>query len=396
VESSSHPRDPLGASANKLRVLFVTHSFPPAGRPLDNVGGMQRVAADLHAALGMHPRVTLTTLALRSAARWYELRTFPFLVRLTWDLARRVRTDSADVVLFSSMVTGVMSAMAARRPRAHMAAIAHGRDVTLERALHQRVWLPRSFRALDALMPVSSATAQALTDRGAEPARVHVVPNGIDPGRFTAPPARSLARSAVEGDLGLPPGALLLLAVGRQVRRKGIAWFTASVIPRLGPEVHLVVAGEGPEVEAIREAADTAGVAGRIHLLGRVSEERLATLLAGADLFVMPNVPVPGDMEGFGVVMLEAGLAGLATVASDLEGIRDVITDGANGHLVPPLDAAAFAECIARYAGDRDALERLSASAREHVVSTFSWSAVAEQYVLVLESIVRSPTRYRS
>jgi phosphatidylinositol alpha-1,6-mannosyltransferase len=116
----------------------------------------------------------------------------------------------------------------------------------------------------------------------------------------------------------------------------------------------------------------------------------LSELRAAADLFVMPNIPVAGDMEGFGVVMLEAGLAGLATVASDLEGIRDVITEGVNGHLVSPLDATAFAGRIRHYVEDRDALARLSGAARRHVVSTFAWPAVADRYVSVLEDVVRS------
>jgi phosphatidylinositol alpha-1,6-mannosyltransferase len=145
-------------------------------------------------------------------------------------------------------------------------------------------------------------------------------------------------------------------------------------------------------MEAIRTAANSAGVAERVHLLGRIGETPLRRLLAAGDLFVMPNIPVAGDMEGFGVVMLEAGLAGLPAVASDLEGIRDVVLEGVSGHLVPALDAAAFADCIRRYDVDREALSRLAASARDHVRRTFTWPAVADQYVGVLERLVGSST----
>jgi phosphatidyl-myo-inositol dimannoside synthase len=61
----------------------------------------------------------------------------------------------------------------------------------------------------------------------------------------------------------------------------------------------------------------------------------LNTCYAAADLFVMPNIPVEGDMEGFGIVLLEANRAGVPAVASDLEGIRDVIEPGENGYRVP-------------------------------------------------------------
>jgi phosphatidylinositol alpha-1,6-mannosyltransferase len=189
--------------------------------------------------------------------------------------------------------------------------------------------------------------------------------------------------------LSLPPDALLLVAVGRQVKRKGVAWFVANVLPRVG-NARLAIAGEGPEMDAIREAAAQAGVSARIHVLGRIGETELRRLLVAGDLFVMPNIPVPGDMEGFGVVMLEAGLAGLPTVASDLEGIRDVVSEGANGHLIPPLNADAFAERLSHYDADRAALARMADSARSYVARTFTWPAVADQYVGVLERLVDS------
>jgi phosphatidylinositol alpha-1,6-mannosyltransferase len=220
-----------------------------------------------------------------------------------------------------------------------------------------------------------------------------VVPNGIDAGRFADLPPRAEARAEVEATISLPAGALLLVGVGRQVRRKGTAWFVQQVMPRLPDDVHLAIAGEGPEEEAIQQAAASSDVHARVHLLGRVTEQELRSLLVGGDLFIMPNVPVAGDMEGFGVVMLEAGLAGMATVGADLEGIRDVITEGVNGHLIAPMDAGAFAGCIRRFDEDRNALLTLSASARSHVVSTFTWPPVADRYVGVLERLVSESSR---
>jgi glycosyltransferase involved in cell wall biosynthesis len=378
------------AAGSPSRVLFVTHSFAPHGRPLANVGGMQRVATELHAALDRHPRVALDTLALRSTARWYEARTAPFLARLLLRLPARARREGTDVLLFSSMVTAVLApALRRRLPGVRLAAIVHGRDVTLDVNAYQR-WLPRAFAALDVVLPVSSATAEACVARGADPARIRVVPNGIDTRRFAALPAHREARAALDRQLGLPGDALLLVSVGRQVKRKGTAWFVRDVLPLLPPSVHYAVAGDGPEDEAIREAVAAGGAGERVHLLGRVTDDELGTLLGGGGLFVMPNVPVPGDMEGFGVVMLEAGLAGLPIVAADLEGIRDVVREGINGHLVPSLDAPAFVDAVTRYAADREGLARFAERARSYVEGTFAWPAVAERYVGVLEETVGS------
>ncbi|CAN5663050.1 glycosyltransferase family 4 protein [soil metagenome] len=382
-----------------MRLLYVSHSFPPPGRPLANVGGMQRVATELHDALASHPEVRLSSLVLRSSWRWTHLRVVPFGLRALRRIPKRVEAERIDAVLFSSMVTAALAVPLRRMLPAHgvvLAAIPVGRDVTLPVAPYQ--WLvPRMFRALDAVFPISHATAEECLARGAAPEKVRVIPCGVDLARFPAPVDRRAMRrelpSAIVGNAALPGGALLLFSVGRQVERKGFAWFVDQVMPRLPANVHFWLAGEGPATPEIRAAIASRGLEPRVRLLGRVSDERLKTLYRGADLFMMPNVPVPGDIEGFGVVMLEAGLSGLPVVAARIEGIQDVIREGENGHLVRSGDANAFADHILRYHEDRPALERLSRSAARYTADTFGWAAVADQYVGALRAL--RPSRPR-
>jgi phosphatidylinositol alpha-1,6-mannosyltransferase len=101
----------------------------------------------------------------------------------------------------------------------------------------------------------------------------------------------------------------------------------------------------------------------------------------------MPNVPVEDDMEGFGIVLLEAGQCGTPAVAAQLEGIQDVITDGVNGHLVPPEDPAAFVEAIEAYRGRPEALAAAAQRAIDHTEATFGWPAVAGTYLSVLRTL---------
>lgn len=370
-----------------MRLLFVSHSVPPAGASLSNIGGMQRVAADLYRALGEHPEVELDALLLRTSWRLTHVLTGPFLGRLLVEIPRTVRRYGIDVVLHSSMVTASAMIPVQGKLRAYgarTAAIVHGRDVTLPNPVYQRL-VPRVFGAVDLVLPVSRATGEACLQRGLTPEKLRVIPNGIDMDRFEAPVDRATAREkfAAEG-YGLPEDALLLCSVGRQVERKGFTWFIDQVLPGLPENVHYWLAGEGPEAERIREVISARGLARRVRLLGRVSEADLHRLYSAADLFAMPNIPVPGDMEGFGVVMLEAGLCGLPTVAANLEGVRDVITSGENGHLVESGNAAAFAEVIRTYHADRDLLRRDGLRARAYVESRFNWKHVANQYVQAL------------
>ena len=379
-----------------LRLLYVSHSFPLPGDPLSNVGGMQRVAVGLYEALAARADVEMHPLLLETSWEATHRRMPLFMAGLLRGLPRVVRERRIEAVLFSSMVTA--SALALRGRAVHAAgavtaAIPVGRDVTLPVAPYQ--WLvPRVMRQLDLVLPISRATADECIARGAARERTHVVPCGADPAAFPAPGDRGAARRELLAALGLegrvPDGALLLCSVGRHQRRKGFHWFVERVMPLLPPGVHYLLAGAGPMTEEIRAAVALHGLGERVHLLGQIPEETLLRLYRGADLFVMPNVPVPGDIEGFGVVMLEAGLSGLPTVAAELEGIADVVREGENGHLLPSGDAEAFAARIRRYAEDRAGLREASARASRFTVETFSWGRVAERHVELLRGAVRS------
>jgi phosphatidylinositol alpha-1,6-mannosyltransferase len=369
-----------------MRLLFVSHSFPPPDAPLANLGGMQRVAVELAGALAADPRIELHPLVLRSPWRGIVRRAVPFLASLAWRVPREVRARRIDAVLFSSITTALPAALMAggvRRGGALAASIAHGLDVTSPNLAYQLA-VRRTLGALDRVLPISRATAEACRTRGVTDGRLQVVPNGIDLARFAGAPNHVLRERP-------PAGSFLLVSVGRQVPRKGFAWFVAEVMPRLGPRFHYWLAGDGPERGAIQTAARRAGVGDRVRLLGVVGEPELVALYRLGQLFVMPNVPVAGDLEGFGLVMLEAAACGLPALAADLEGIRDVVSEGKNGWLVPSRDATAFAARIEALAADPEGLGALACSAAEHVRDHFTWPAVVDQLVAVLAPGASAP-----
>jgi phosphatidylinositol alpha-1,6-mannosyltransferase len=359
---------------------------------------MQRVALKLHESLDAKATgagsLDYDALLLRSAWRTLHVKVPFFLAKAGWQIGRAARREAVDVVLFSSMVTAALAVPLQgllRRHGVRAAAIVHGLDVTTPFPPYQ--WfVPRVFDALDAVLPVSRATRQACLDRDAPPDILRVVPNGIDPDRFRRAKRREPARRALEQDVGAPappapPDALLLCSVGRQVRRKGTAWFVDAVMPLLPDDVHYWIAGDGPQSSAIRDAIERYDLYPRVRYLGRVPNDTLARLYRGSDLFVMPNIPVENDMEGFGIVLLEAGQCGTPAIAARLEGIRDVITEGVNGHLVPSTDPEAFADAIQQYRGDLEVLDVAAQRAAGHTTSAFSWSAVANTYLSVLRTL---------
>lgn len=374
-----------------MRILYVSHSFPLPGDPLSNVGGMQRVAQGLHSALAGHPEVELRSLLLETSWKATPYRMPKYLGGVLARLPAIVRREKIDVVLHSSMVTASLTPPLKRAIRAAgalVAAIPVGRDVTLPTPPYQW-WVPRVLGSLDLVFPISQATGRECLARGLDPERMEVVPCGVDTQLFGAPRDRGAARRALLREIGetpetVPDDTLLLVSVGRHQERKGFQWFTAEVMPRFPSGVLYLVTGEGPMTGRIREAVDRHGLASSVRLLGKVPEETLGRLYRGADLFVMPNVPVPGDIEGFGVVMLEAGMCGMPVVAADLEGISDVIREGENGHLVPPRDADAFARVISAYRGDPARIAEASRRAAAHTAGHFGWPAIADRFVRLL------------
>jgi phosphatidylinositol alpha-1,6-mannosyltransferase len=314
------------------------------------------------------------------------------MIGALWKIYAMAERREIDAVLFSSMVTASLAIPLKahlRRCGVLTAAIVHGRDVTLDIPFYQR-FVPRVFSAVDAVLPVSRATGEACLQRGLGRRKLYIVPNGVATHRFTSTGSNGSARKLLlrqYADQNLPERGLLLCSVGRQVKRKGFAWFVSEVMPLLPDDVHYWLAGDGPEMDDILAAAEKKGVRHRIRLLGRVSEHDLELLYAASDLFVMPNIPVAGDMEGFGVVMLEAGLSGLPTIGSRLEGITDVIDEGQNGHLVPSGDAWGFSEAIMQYYRDHERHSQAKRRAENYVRHGFSWSAIADRYVNVLHAL---------
>jgi glycosyltransferase involved in cell wall biosynthesis len=183
-------------------------------------------------------------------------------------------------------------------------------------------------------------------------------------------------------------GRVALVTVGRLVRRKGAAWFVRHVLPKLHDVLYVVI-GVGPERDAILRAAAEVGRSEDVWLVGGVTDARLLDLLGGCDVFVMPNITVPGDVEGFGIVAIEAAASGLPVVAARLEGIPDAVSDGNNGYLLPSEDAAAFASAIERLVENAAERSEGGERGRAYTRTNNSWPSIIEKYRALFHEITR-------
>ncbi|MCP9835629.1 MULTISPECIES: glycosyltransferase family 4 protein [unclassified Cyanobium] len=360
----------------------------PARAPSSNAGGMQRAARDLLTQLGSQDDVTLSHVVLACTKREIGWRVPLFFLALPWRLARQVWLGRADVVLFASLNPALLLPLLApllRRRGLRLMAIAHGLDITQGPPVAQW-WIRRSLAQLDGVIGVSRATAQACLERGFPADRLQVLPNGIGQRWHSTPP--------VNGSVRVPPklpGTFVCLTVGRQIPRKGFAWFVDAVMPLLPEHVQLWLVGSGPQAREIHAAIEKRDLQHRVFPLGLLEDGDLASVYQLADLFVMPNLRIHRDMEGFGLVMLEAGLHGLYCLASRIEGITDVISD-ANGSLLPARDAEAFSQEIqAQAALTGQQRQQQSERAAAWVQQSFGWSNLLPHYRAAIEQVLNQP-----
>ncbi len=223
-------------------------------------------------------------------------------------------------------------------------------------------------------MCISEAARSEAIARGAPAQRTSIVGIGV-----AAPDTAQTVRESG-----------LIVFVGRLVRRKGLAWFVHAVLPGLvgrHPGVRLAIVGTGPERAAIQDAADRASVAHHLKWLGAVSDSEKWTLLQRAPICIAPNVRVEGDIEGYGIVALEAAAAGCALVAADLEGLRDAVVDGEGGALVPAEDAAAWTTALLELLADPARAAQLGARARIWATAERSWDLICDRYEEIFDQL---------
>jgi glycosyltransferase involved in cell wall biosynthesis len=301
------------------------------------------------------------------------------MARTAYLVARR----KVDFVLVGDALAYTVMAPLLRLLRVPHATLVMGLDITWQYRAYRFV-AHRALRRAPSVIAISSATAEtAEVVARVAPERIHVVRLGVPVPDEEVD--RAVARKELNRWLGLADDRAVLLTVGRLVRRKGARWFVEHVLPALPPDVVLLVAGDGVERAALEEAAARRDLGDRVRLLGRVSDDERELLFRGVDAFVQPNVHVPNDMEGFGLVTIEAAVRDALTLASGIEGIRDAVIDGETGVLLPAERPDAWVERLRALLADRAEMARLGAAYGRRARELYSEDAMAAGLAAILD-----------
>jgi glycogen(starch) synthase len=383
-----------------MRVLMVSWEYPPV-----MYGGLGRHVAALSRALTMdgHDVVVVTQAPLGTP----RLETVPASAGTATQVVRTVLdADAPDVYAeterFVRELQPRLVAAADDLPAAWRPDVVHGHDWVVadaSRALSERygvslvatvhatetglyqghvdqpfsrwrhsVEVDLVTRASRTIVCSSGMRDEVVHGLAADADRVVVVPNGVDPAAWATPPD---LRATTRAGLGLSDEPLLVL-VGRLEHEKGAqdAVAALALLPRV--DIHLVLVGDGARRDDLRTLADDLGVGDRVHLLGRVADDRVAAIVAAADVAL-----VPSRYEPFGLVALEAMAAGTPVVASTTGGLTDVVVDHETGLAVPPAQPDLLAGAVSQLLADHHLRERLVEQALHVVHARYRWDEVA-------------------
>ena len=290
-----------------------------------------------------------------------------------WSLLRREHFDVIETFTFDSNIPGMILSWLAGVPL--RVASHHGKVGNVSR-LQEKLHLIIAKLTASVIVAVSSQVCEDLVAAGLDPRKIVVIPNGVN---LAAPDSAVL--SHVRHELNLDGGKTVLVSIGRLVYQKAhnVLVDAMRLVLAEAPEVTLYIAGEGPLRKPLEEQIRQADLLDHVHLLGNRTD--IPELLRLTDIFVLPS-----RWEGLPMALLEAMDAGLPVVATDVEGVEEVIEKEINGLLVPPEDTGALADALLRLIRDKSLRERMGELARQRVEEHYTTDGMCQKYLEMMVS----------
>ncbi|NGM63924.1 glycosyltransferase family 4 protein [Sphingobacterium sp. SGR-19] len=383
-----------------MEILFVSHKYPPA------TGGMEKQSFELIE--GMRAYGTVRKIVYTEGESHFQ-----FFRKLNGRILAMIhRYPKIGIVHFNDGLIAAVSLWHVGYSHLRRVVTLHGLDVVFPLKIYERFIFPR-FNRYDHIVAVSKATAAAAVQRGISSEKISVIANGIS--HQVAPKTSITEWEKFQHTYHLPVGKKVLVTLGRPVKRKGFSWFIREVLPLLPDDFYLVMAGpfvrETRPIEkwlsrlpsrwsdlymlfmgypsdqaVIRDLLRDPTYSSRVKHVGKLPSADLGILLSHAEAFLMPNINVDGDMEGFGLVCLEASACGTIVLAAALEGITDAIQHLRNGIQVEPKNANAWSKAIQKLSYD-DTEDRRS-TFRAYTLTHFSWEKMVSEYADLFRELI--------
>ncbi|MBK8634405.1 MAG: glycosyltransferase family 4 protein [Saprospiraceae bacterium] len=375
-----------------MNILFVSHKYPPA------VGGMEKQSFELINGMKKYAQVHL--MAIQNDSQ------ISFILKTRKQILSYLHNHpEIDIIhINDGLLACILGPIIKHLPLIKVATI-HGLEASYPGALYTKYIFSR-LKVYDKLICVSQHTKELCIQKGLVASQLEVIHNGVAESS-QKPVKPSLATLPFD----IPKDKTIIVSVGRLVKRKGFYWFASTVMPELGKDYQYIIIGNYFKESLGRRIFNFIAPGGLVHkynllmgypsdnvplqaqkfdnviLAGRLSDEQMLGVLERADLFIVPNIPVKGDAEGFGLVALEGTIAQKTVLASNLEGLKDVIKDGSNGYVLPAMDKNAWVGKIKELSIDKIALKAFGQKAKTYSLQNFSWEKMSFEYFQTFEKL---------
>jgi phosphatidylinositol alpha-1,6-mannosyltransferase len=383
-----------------MEILFVSHKFPPS------TGGMEKHCYEL--LTGMEKRCKTHRLIYDN-----KRSRLSFFLSLGRGEIRKLckAHPQIDIIYFNDALIAAFCSFLKLRKHLSYVVTLHGLDVVFPSRIYHKYIFSR-LNLYDQLIAVSHATAQKALALGIDLKKLTVIPNGVDVAYPRYTPACTFQDWLSGRQIDLQ-GRKFLMMTGRPVKRKGFSWFAEHVFPQLQEQFYLIIAGPfhhqptlleklvyllpaKPREKVMlffgyfsdeRQLRKIIRKANHIKHVGYLPYPEIELLYGKADAFLMPNIPVEGDMEGFGLVCLEASAYGALVFASDIDGIPDAIRNEKNGFLLPPEDAGIWAEKLTDFARNTASYEPCKVRFSRFTKTNYSWGQMVDAYYDIFKNL---------
>ncbi|BBX16021.1 alpha-(1-2)-phosphatidylinositol mannosyltransferase [Mycolicibacterium duvalii] len=376
------------------RVLLVTNDYPP--RP----GGIQAYLEALVTHLVATQEHTLTVYAPKwqgaqeydadAAVGGYQVIRHPTTLMVpeptvALRMRRLIQQHGIDTVWFGAAAPlALLSPLARAAGAQRVIASTHGHEVGWSMLPLARNALRRIGNDTDVVTYISAYTRRRFASAFGPHAALEHVPPGVDADRF-APDEVARARLRARYRLGQRP---VVVCVSRLVPRKGQDMLIRALpaIRQRVPDAALVIVGGGPHRTALRRLAYTFGVAEHVTFTDGVPADELPAHHAMADVFAMPCRTRGGglDVEGLGIVYLEASATGVPVVAGRSGGAPETVVDGTTGTVVDGWDVGAIAAAVSDLLAEPRRAAAMGAAGRQWVLDNWQWQRQAQRLARLL------------
>lgn len=347
------------------KIVFITRKFPP------DIGGMQKQNYGLYKALCRYFKIELISMGKNQ---------FNLVWFLPYSFLKSIFiSNKMDGFILGDGLLAPVGYFIKKFTNKKVYCVIHGLDVTYNNILYQH-FIPKYLNELDKLICVSNNTIDECVKRCIERKKCHFIPNGIEINK-NPQISKDKSREIIEKKFNLDlKNKKVIITIGRLRKRKGVYWFLENVVNNIQGDFIYLIIGNGKEENRIRSVLNE-----KSKLLTNVNEKDKEHIYNISDVFVMPNIMVQGDVEGFGIVAIEAAILGVPIIASNIEGIKEAIFGGKNGFLVKEKDIKGFVNKVEEiFNMDKGVLENFKEKQVKFTKDKFNWERIGKEYYEVL------------